>query len=157
MAAEETGGWQSALSLGGAGTSENLSYILRIGKALLLGFIKTLWQQHTASHPQMIPVEQPGGEDAASGEDVLDTAQVTSLQERMLRILQELNSNQEIARMAESVTGDNPLKTLAGVAEPMFATGINWGRIVVFFYFAYRVIAQHYYNTVFLSATLVQF
>ena len=44
--------------------------------------------------------------------------------------------------MAESVKGSHPLEVLASVAEETFATGINWGRIVVFFYFAYKVIAQ---------------
>lgn len=44
--------------------------------------------------------------------------------------------------MVESVPGNRPLQELAEISEHLFATGINWGRIVVFFYFAYRVIEQ---------------
>ncbi|KAJ7313915.1 hypothetical protein JRQ81_005720 [Phrynocephalus forsythii] len=77
---------------------------------------------------------------------MLDASQVTSLKECMLHIWQDLSSNQEITSMVESVTGDNPLEVLASVSEHTFATGINWGRIVVFFYFAYRVIARYSSN-----------
>nr|XP_020648497.1 apoptosis regulator BAX-like [Pogona vitticeps] len=137
MASEEARGGQIApASLWGPGTSENITYILRIGKALLIGFIRTLWQKYRTCHPQADLLEQP------DGEDVPDSAQVTSLQDKMLRIWQELNNNQELTSMAESVKGSHPLEVLASVAEETFATGINWGRIVVFFYFAYKVIAQ---------------
>ncbi|XP_042330534.1 apoptosis regulator BAX-like isoform X2 [Sceloporus undulatus] len=104
-------------------------------KRLLIGFIKTLWQEYKASeltHREDLPVE----------EDVPDDVQVTSLQDCMLRILQDLRSNAEIPSMVESISGEDPLKALADVSESMFANGINWGRIVVFFYFSYKVIAQ---------------
>uniref|UniRef100_A0A8D2KQT4 Bcl-2 Bcl-2 homology region 1-3 domain-containing protein n=1 Tax=Varanus komodoensis TaxID=61221 RepID=A0A8D2KQT4_VARKO len=140
--AAEPGARQNAPSPMGPETSENISCILRIGKALLLGFIKTLWEQHTTSHPQKTSVEQPGREIVLSEEDVPDSAQVAPLRECMLHIWRELSNNQEITSMVESVTGNDPLKILAEVAESLFATRINWGRIVVFFYFAYRVIAQ---------------
>ncbi|KAL7977369.1 hypothetical protein Chor_009318 [Crotalus horridus] len=45
-------------------------------------------------------------------------------------------------RMAESVIGENPLHALAEVSEELFASGVNWGRIVVFFYFTYEVARQ---------------
>uniref|UniRef100_A0A8D0B9E6 Bcl-2 Bcl-2 homology region 1-3 domain-containing protein n=1 Tax=Salvator merianae TaxID=96440 RepID=A0A8D0B9E6_SALMN len=109
-------------------------------------FIKTLMQQGTACHPQVTCVGQQDREDTSVEEhgvtDVPDSPQVTSLKECMLRIWQELSNNPEITRMVESVAGENPLQVLAEVSEHVFATGINWGRIVVFFYFAFRVIAQ---------------
>ncbi|KAH1180802.1 hypothetical protein KIL84_001736 [Mauremys mutica] len=40
------------------------------------------------------------------------------------------------------MAGQPPLPALAAVSEEVFRDGINWGRVVVFFYFTYRVIAQ---------------
>ncbi|KAL8176836.1 UNVERIFIED_CONTAM: hypothetical protein K2H54_039234 [Gekko kuhli] len=148
MAAEAAAGRQLSPSSGGAGASDNLSYILRVGRALLIGFIRSLFQQHADDHPQWASVEQQSGEvalmDDLAREDVSDADQVSSLREFMLRLWQELSDNSEITSMVHSVTSNsnNPLKVLAEVSEAMFANGVNWGRIVVFFYFAYRVIAQ---------------
>nr|XP_056719213.1 apoptosis regulator BAX-like [Euleptes europaea] len=129
----------------GPGASDNLSYILRIGRALLISFIRSLFQQHADDFPQGALVEHLSGEDTLmeqlAMEDASDSVQV-SLQEFMLRLWRELSSNPEITSMVQSVTDNNPLKVLAEVSETMFANRINWGRIVVFFYFAYRVIAQ---------------
>ncbi|XP_015744828.1 apoptosis regulator BAX-like isoform X1 [Python bivittatus] len=126
--------------------SDNISCILRIGKALLCGLIKTLWQQYAACPHHLASLEQPGRDnmpvEQVNEEDVSDSAQVYSLQEHMLRILQELRNNAEITRMAERVIGEKPLQALAEISDEMFATGINWGRIVVFFYFTYKVITQ---------------
>ncbi|XP_013912151.1 PREDICTED: apoptosis regulator BAX-like [Thamnophis sirtalis] len=127
--------------------SASISYILRIGKALLLGLIKTLAQRFEACFPHLASLDQLGGdslpEEQASGEDdEPDAAQVYSLQEHMLRILQELRSNADITRMAKSISSENPLRSLAEVSEEMFATGVNWGRIVVFFYFTYEVFRE---------------
>ncbi|CAI5790675.1 apoptosis regulator BAX-like [Podarcis lilfordi] len=44
--------------------------------------------------------------------------------------------------MTDRVAGHSPLKLLAEVYQHLFAMGINWGWIVVVFYFVYRVIAQ---------------
>ncbi|XP_034279192.1 apoptosis regulator BAX-like isoform X2 [Pantherophis guttatus] len=125
------------------GLSDSISCILRIGKALLWGFIKTLWQRLAACSPHPAPLEQFGRDrlpgEQANGGDEPDAAQVYSLQEHMFRILQELRSNADITRMAESVISENPLHGLAEVSEEMFATGVNWGRIVVFFYFTFEV------------------
>ncbi|XP_042330532.1 apoptosis regulator BAX-like isoform X1 [Sceloporus undulatus] len=126
--------WQTAPSDGGSAMSDSI-FNPSNRKRLLIGFIKTLWQEYKASeltHREDLPVE----------EDVPDDVQVTSLQDCMLRILQDLRSNAEIPSMVESISGEDPLKALADVSESMFANGINWGRIVVFFYFSYKVIAQ---------------
>ncbi|XP_015665828.1 apoptosis regulator BAX-like [Protobothrops mucrosquamatus] len=126
--------------------SDSISCILRIGKALLLGFIKTLWQQYAACSRYPASLEQFGRDnmpgEQANGEDELDAAQMYSLKEHMFRIYQELRNNAEITRMAESVISENPLHALAEVSEEVFATGVNWGRIVVFFYFTYEVARQ---------------
>ncbi|XP_026533385.1 apoptosis regulator BAX-like [Notechis scutatus] len=126
--------------------SDSISCILRIGKALLWGFIKTLWQRYAGWSPHPASLEQVGRDsmpgEQANGEDESDAAQVYSLKEHMFRILQELRSNADITRMAETVTSENPLHGLAKVSEAMFATGVNWGRIVVFFYFTYEVCRQ---------------
>ncbi|XP_063157196.1 apoptosis regulator BAX-like [Candoia aspera] len=124
---------------GESGLPDNTSCILRIGRALLYGFIKTLCQQYAACPHHAASLEQV---EQVNGEDVPDSAQVYSLQEHMLHILQELRNNEEITRMAESIISENPLQTLAEVSEEMFATEVNWGRIVVFFYFTYKVIIQ---------------
>ncbi|XP_072703840.1 uncharacterized protein [Ciconia boyciana] len=41
-----------------------------------------------------------------------------------------------------ALAGRPPLPALAEVSEQLFRDGINWGRIVVFFYFTYRVVRQ---------------
>ncbi|XP_054850884.1 apoptosis regulator BAX-like isoform X2 [Eublepharis macularius] len=143
MAAEAAPSLQRLPSSAGPGAPDNLSYILRIGRALLFGFIRSLFQQLAGDHPQRALVEQLSREDMLMArENVPDSAQVTSLREFMLHLWQELSNNPEISSMVQCVIGNNPLKVLAEVSETMFASGINWGRIVVFFYFAYRVIAQ---------------
>ncbi|XP_053120819.1 apoptosis regulator BAX-like isoform X2 [Hemicordylus capensis] len=144
MAAREVEGGPSPPSRVQSAISENLPYILRIGKALLLGFIKSLWQKFGGQHAAT--GEQLGGENTLTeqldGEDIPDSPQITSLREWMLRIWQELSNEPEINSMVQSVAGEDPLRALAEVSEHTFATGINWGRIVTFFYFTYRVIAQ---------------
>ncbi|KAM3822438.1 apoptosis regulator BAX-like [Vipera latastei] len=136
----------SAAIPGESRLSDSISCILRIGKALLLGFIKTLWQQYAACFRYPASLEQfdrdnmPG--EQANGEDEPDAAQMYSLKEHMFRIFQELRNNAEVTRMAESITGENLLRALAEISEEMFATGINWGRIIVFFYFTYEVVRQ---------------
>nr|XP_003225279.2 PREDICTED: apoptosis regulator BAX [Anolis carolinensis] len=141
MASEQTVPCQT----GGPGMSDNIFHILRIGKALLIGFIRQLWQQYRASNPQVPPLEETTREDLSveGAEASPDAAAVTSLQDCMFRIWQELSSNRDLTSMVESATGKNPLEVLADVSEHLFADGINWGRIVVFFYFAFRVIAQY--------------
>ncbi|XP_066487349.1 apoptosis regulator BAX-like isoform X2 [Tiliqua scincoides] len=152
MAAEEgaAGGWEGAQSRVRAGISKSNSSILRIGRALLLGFIKTLWQRFTAPRLQEASGEQPPGEDTlleqSEEEDVPDAALVISLRDCMLRIWQELSNDPEITSMVECISGDHLLEKMAEISEHLFATGINWGRIVVFFYFAYRVIVQSCQN-----------
>nr|XP_060639065.1 apoptosis regulator BAX-like [Anolis sagrei ordinatus] len=130
---------------GGPGMSDNVFHILRIGKALLIGFIRKLWQEYSASNPQVPPLEETTREDLSfeGGEDTPDAATITSLQDCMFRIWQELSSNSDFTSMVKGATGKNPLEVLADVSEHLFADRINWGRIVVFFYFAYRVIAQY--------------
>lgn len=44
--------------------------------------------------------------------------------------------------LVEALAGCDPLPALAEVSEQLFQDGINWGRIVVFFYFIYRVVKQ---------------
>ncbi|XP_055567066.1 apoptosis regulator BAX isoform X2 [Falco cherrug] len=41
-----------------------------------------------------------------------------------------------------ALAGRPPLPTLAEVSEQLFHDGINWGRVVVFFYVTYRVVRQ---------------
>ncbi|XP_042330535.1 uncharacterized protein LOC121934264 isoform X3 [Sceloporus undulatus] len=80
--------WQTAPSDGGSAMSDSI-FNPSNRKRLLIGFIKTLWQEYKASeltHREDLPVE----------EDVPDDVQVTSLQDCMLRILQDLRSNAEI-------------------------------------------------------------
>ncbi|XP_070586159.1 apoptosis regulator BAX-like [Erythrolamprus reginae] len=142
MAAEESGRnrpMAPVASPADSRLSDSISCILRIGKALLWGFIKTLWQRFAPSSPHPASLEQYG---RANGEDEQDAAQVHSLQDHMLHILQELRSNEDITRMAQSVTSQNLFHVLAEVSEEMFATGVNWGRIVVFFFFTFEVCRQ---------------
>ncbi|XP_067408394.1 apoptosis regulator BAX-like isoform X2 [Emydura macquarii macquarii] len=119
-------------------TGETISCIQRIGASLLRGFIFSLLQRQDPGSPRARPLtmEELGGHDAPDG------PRVTSLRECLHRIWESLSRNPEIDSLVQRVAGQPPLKALARVSEELFADGINWGRVVVFFYFTYRVIAQ---------------
>ncbi|XP_019406657.1 PREDICTED: apoptosis regulator BAX-like [Crocodylus porosus] len=118
----------------GAG-AESLSGILHIGGALLRGFIFTLFQQSPSPRP--VTIQELGGEEITPTEPP-----VTSLLEGLLRVWRHMSRNPEIDSLVGMMSGQPPLKALAQVAEEVFADSINWGRVVVFFYFTYRVAFQ---------------
>ncbi|CAM4622998.1 unnamed protein product [Lepidochelys kempii] len=118
--------------------AESISCIQRIGASLLRGFVLSqLHQQGPGPHPaRSVTMEELGGQDAPDG------PQVTSLRETLHRIWGSMSQNPEIDSLVQCMAGQPPLPALAAVSEQVFADGINWGRVVVFFYFTYRVIAQ---------------
>ncbi|KYO37131.1 apoptosis regulator BAX-like [Alligator mississippiensis] len=126
--------------LGGVGKrwglvgAESLSCILRIGGALLRGFILTLFQQSPGTRP--VTFQELGGEITPT------EPPVTSLLEGLLQVWRSMSQNSEIDSLVDMMSGQPPLKALAQVAEEVFADSINWGRVVVFFYFTYRVTFQ---------------
>lgn len=118
--------------------AESVSCIKRIGASLLRGFVLSLLQQQGPGPRPSPPVtmEQLGGEGTPDG------PQVTSLRQCLHRIWGSLSQNPEIDSLVQCVAGQPPLPALATISEQVFEDGINWGRVVVFFYFTYRVIAQ---------------
>ncbi|XP_014452674.1 apoptosis regulator BAX isoform X2 [Alligator mississippiensis] len=114
--------------------AESLSCILRIGGALLRGFILTLFQQSPGTRP--VTFQELGGEITPT------EPPVTSLLEGLLQVWRSMSQNSEIDSLVDMMSGQPPLKALAQVAEEVFADSINWGRVVVFFYFTYRVTFQ---------------
>ncbi|XP_054668444.1 apoptosis regulator BAX-like isoform X1 [Grus americana] len=117
----------------GAGT-ESISCIVRIGAALLRGFVLSLLEQDTGL-PRRVPPQELGGE-------VEDETAVSSLCAAVLCIWGHLSQDPEMDSLVGALAGCPPLPALAGVSEQLFQDGINWGRVVVFFYFTYRVVRQ---------------
>ncbi|XP_072703839.1 apoptosis regulator BAX-like isoform X2 [Ciconia boyciana] len=120
-------------TLWGAGT-ESISCIMRIGGALLRGFVLCLLEQD-GGLPRQVPPEELGGE---AGEGTA----VASLRAATLRVWGHLSRDPEMDSLVGALAGRPPLPALAEVSEQLFRDGINWGRIVVFFYFTYRVVRQ---------------
>ncbi|KAF1608530.1 UNVERIFIED_CONTAM: Apoptosis regulator BAX, partial [Eudyptes pachyrhynchus] len=117
----------------GAGT-ESISCIVRIGDALLRGFVHSLLERE-GGLPRQVRPEELGGE---AGEETA----VASLRAAALRVWGRLSRDPMMDSLVEVLAGRPPLPALAEVAEQLFQDGINWGRVVVFFYFTYRVVCQ---------------
>ncbi|KAM7074709.1 apoptosis regulator BAX-like isoform 2-T2 [Ciconia maguari] len=117
----------------GAGT-ESISCIVRIGGALLRGFVLCLLEQDRGL-PRWVPPQELGGE-------VGEGTAVASLRAATLRVWGHLSRDPEMDSLVGALAGRPPLPALAEVSEQLFRDGINWGRIVVFFYFTYRVVRQ---------------
>ncbi|NWH49581.1 BAX regulator, partial [Fregata magnificens] len=114
--------------------TENISCIVRIGGALLRGFVLCLLQRD-GGLPRQVPPEELGGE-------VGEETAVASLRAAALRVWGRLSQDPEMDRLVGALAGCPPLPALAEVSEQLFQDGINWGRVVVFFYFTYRVVWQ---------------
>ncbi|XP_054668445.1 apoptosis regulator BAX-like isoform X2 [Grus americana] len=85
--------------------------------------------------PRRVPPQELGGE-------VEDETAVSSLCAAVLCIWGHLSQDPEMDSLVGALAGCPPLPALAGVSEQLFQDGINWGRVVVFFYFTYRVVRQ---------------
>ncbi|XP_053871007.1 apoptosis regulator BAX-like isoform X1 [Malaclemys terrapin pileata] len=118
--------------------AESISCIKQIGASLLRGFVWSLLQQQGPRSPpaRSVTMEELGGQDTPDG------PRVASLRETLHRIWESMSQNPEIDSLVQCMAGQPPLPALAAVSEEVFRDGINWGRVVVFFYFTYRVIAQ---------------
>ncbi|XP_065427173.1 apoptosis regulator BAX-like isoform X2 [Chrysemys picta bellii] len=118
--------------------AESISCIKQIGASLLRGFVRSLLQQQGPGSPpaRSVTMEELGGQDTPDG------PRVASLRETLHRIWESMSQNPEIDSLVQCMAGQPPLPALAAVSEEVFRDGINWGRVVVFFYFTYRVIAQ---------------
>ncbi|XP_052635476.1 apoptosis regulator BAX-like isoform X3 [Harpia harpyja] len=120
-------------TLWGAG-AESISCIVRIGSALLRGFVLCLLEQE-GGLPRQVPPEELGGE-------VGEETAVASLRAAALCVWGRLSQDPEMDSLVGALAGCPPLAALAEVSEQLFQDGINWGRVVVFFYFTYRVVRQ---------------
>ncbi|KAM9592063.1 apoptosis regulator BAX-like isoform 2-T2 [Morphnus guianensis] len=120
-------------TLWGAG-AESISCIVRIGSALLRGFVLCLLEQE-GGLPRQVPPEELRGE-------VGEETAVASLRAAALRVWGRLSQDPEMDSLVGALAGCPPLAALAEVSEQLFQDGINWGRVVVFFYFTYRVVRQ---------------
>ncbi|KAM6032518.1 apoptosis regulator BAX-like [Theristicus caerulescens] len=117
----------------GAG-AESISCVVRIGGALLRGFILCLLEQDQGL-PRPVPPEELGGE---AGEGTA----VASLRAAVLRVWGRLSQDPEMDSLVGALADCPLLPALAEISEQLFQDGINWGRVVVFFYFTYRVVRQ---------------
>ncbi|XP_055567065.1 apoptosis regulator BAX isoform X1 [Falco cherrug] len=115
--------------------AKSISCIVRIGGAVLRGFVLSLLEQERGL-PRQVPPEELGGE----GGDA--TPPVASLRAAVLRVWGHLSQDPELNSLVGALAGRPPLPTLAEVSEQLFHDGINWGRVVVFFYVTYRVVRQ---------------
>ncbi|XP_051499908.1 apoptosis regulator BAX-like isoform X2 [Apus apus] len=120
----------------GAG-AQSISCIVRIGGALLRGFVHSLLQQEGGLPRPVSPEELGGGEEGGPEEPP-----VSSLRVAALRVWHRLSQDPEMDSLVGVLAGRPPLPALAEVSEQLFQDGINWGRVVVFFYFTYRVVLQ---------------
>ncbi|KAM6188321.1 apoptosis regulator BAX-like [Sarcoramphus papa] len=114
--------------------AESISCIVRIGGALLRGFVLCLLEQE-GGLPRRVPPEELGGE---AGEETA----VASLRAATFRVWGCLSQDPEMDSLVGALAGCAPLPALAEVSEQLFQDGVNWGRVVVFFYFTYRVVRQ---------------
>ncbi|XP_074995190.1 apoptosis regulator BAX-like isoform X3 [Calonectris borealis] len=117
----------------GAG-AESISCILRIGGALLRGFVLCLLERDRRL-PQQVPPEELGGE-------AVEETDVAPLRAAALRVWDRLSRDPEMESLVGALAGHATLPALADVSEELFKDGINWGRVVVFFYFTYQVAWQ---------------
>nr|CDM87358.1 apoptosis regulator [Paracentrotus lividus] len=95
--------------------------------------------------------QQDGFENAPGLDELRAGHAVSSEQEvvwsevgSMLRSIgDELDRDQELQRMINSIPADSPIEAIIAVAHVVFLDGdISWGRIVGLFYFAYRMAAR---------------
>ncbi|XP_064296593.1 apoptosis regulator BAX-like isoform X2 [Phalacrocorax carbo] len=114
--------------------AESISCIVRIGGALLRGFVLSLLEQDGELTQRVVPEEL--------GCEVGEETAVASLRAAALRVWDRLSQNPEMDSLVGAVAGRPPLHALAEVSEQLFQDGINWGRVIVFFYFTYRVVRQ---------------
>ncbi|XP_068785386.1 apoptosis regulator BAX-like isoform X4 [Struthio camelus] len=119
--------------------AESISSIVRIGAALLRGFIRSLLQGAPGPPRPVPPAELGEAEEAA---DAADGPVVASLREAALRVWARLSRDPELDSLVGALAGRPALPALAEVSEQLFQSGVNWGRVVVFFYFTYRVVLQ---------------
>jgi len=69
--------------------------------------------------------------------------QIQQIAHRLRIIGDELDADQRIKSMVDQVPINSPYETFSAVAKELFCDGIyNWGRIVILFYFTYKLILK---------------
>ncbi|XP_064359701.1 apoptosis regulator BAX-like isoform X2 [Dromaius novaehollandiae] len=134
---EGQGGWGALEAPCGAG-AESVSSVVRIGAALLRGFVRSLLEGAPGPPRPVLPAELG---DAEPG-DAVDGPPLALLRDAALRVWARLSRDPEMDSLVGALAGRPALPALAEVSEELFRSGINWGRVVVFFYFTYRVVLQ---------------
>ncbi|KAM6288835.1 apoptosis regulator BAX-like [Aegotheles albertisi] len=77
------------------------------------------------------------------GGDEGDEEAVASLKAAALRVWDGLSRDPEIHSLVGVLAAaPQPLPTLAEVSERLFQDGVNWGRVILFFYVTYRVVSK---------------
>ncbi|KAJ8416187.1 hypothetical protein AAFF_G00382090 [Aldrovandia affinis] len=86
--------------------------------------------------PQMhLVLEDLGGREN-EGQD----PQVKEVVSHLLKIAEELNRDTELERLIDTIELDSVQDLFFTVARKIFSDGVNWGRVVALFHFAYKLI-----------------
>uniref|UniRef100_UPI00398E5386 apoptosis regulator BAX n=1 Tax=Pristiophorus japonicus TaxID=55135 RepID=UPI00398E5386 len=84
-----------------------------------------------------------GPEDVGSTKNEIDEPAIKEICKSLKKIGDELNRNVELQHVIETVPVEHIRDVLYKVAEGLLvADGLNWGRIVTFFYFAGKLVAK---------------
>ncbi|KAJ8349348.1 hypothetical protein SKAU_G00244780 [Synaphobranchus kaupii] len=86
--------------------------------------------------PQMYLVP----EDFGGRADEVQDPQVKEVVLHLRKIAETLNKDTELERLIDNVDLDSVQDVFFSVARNIFSSDVNWGRVVAFFHFAYRLI-----------------
>ncbi|XP_067830369.1 apoptosis regulator BAX-like [Heptranchias perlo] len=112
--------------------------IMRTGEILLRGFIVDRTNRDADGCKTPLTVTKLGGKD-----DELCNPNLKRLAICLRQIGDDLDSNVELQRMMNNIDSDCPKELFFKVAKEQFADGvINWGRVVILFYFAYKLVVK---------------
>ncbi|KAJ8252007.1 hypothetical protein COCON_G00213190 [Conger conger] len=81
-----------------------------------------------------------GPEDIGGRADEGREPEVKEIVSHLLKIAADLNRDTELERLINQVDLDSVQDVFFSVARKIFSEGVNWGRLVAFFHFGYRLI-----------------
>ncbi|XP_067850235.1 apoptosis regulator BAX [Heptranchias perlo] len=121
----------------GAPGGDSINEILnRQSGALLRRFVLETIQEED-------PQAELSPEELGGTKNEIDEPTIKDICKSLKKIGDELNRNVELQRVIETVPVENIRDVLYKVAERILvADGLNWGRIVTFFYFAGKLVSK---------------
>ncbi|XP_036390829.1 apoptosis regulator BAX [Megalops cyprinoides] len=118
-------------AIGGEDTVDDR--VMEEGAVLFRGYVVEMVNNHD---PQIHLVPEDLGGRPNEGQE----PQVKEVVSHLRKIADELNRNAELERLIDNVEFDSAQDLFFTVAKQIFSDGINWGRVVALFHFAYKLI-----------------